>query len=93
MSKEKNNEPITSETKEPAKHKRIKAGDKEGSFIIQSGNNEYDIKKIKEMCVSAYRGDTRKKVKTIDVYVKFENGSVRAYYVINGKSDGLYIEL
>jgi len=89
MSDEKNNETI----KESVKYKRIKAGDKDGSFIIQSGNNDYDIKKIKEMCVDAYRGDTRKKVKTIDVYVKFENGSVRAYYVVNGKSDGLYIEL
>jgi len=45
------------------------------------------------MCVDAYKGNTRKKVKTIDVYVKFENGSVRAYYVVNGKSDGSYIEL
>ncbi len=93
MSNEKSNKQMTYETKEPAKHKRIKAGDKEGSFIIQSGNNEYDIKKIKEMCVNAYKGDIHKKVKTIDVYVKFENGSVRAYYVVNGKSDGLYIEL
>ena len=93
MNREKSSETMTSKTNEPIKYKRIKAGDKEGSFIIQSGNNDYDIKKIKEMCVDAYRGDTRKKVKTIDIYVKFDNGSVRAYYVVNGKSEGLYIEL
>jgi len=80
-------------SKKTASYKRVKASDKEGNFIIQSGDTDYTVKKIKEMCVEAYRGNTRKKVSTIDVYVKFENGSVRAYYVVNGKSEGKYIEL
>ncbi len=45
------------------------------------------------MCIESYRGSTRKRVSTIDVYVKFENGSVRAYYVVNGKAEGRFIEL
>lgn len=84
---------ILEDTKKSAKYKRVKASDKEGNFIIQNGDDEYSIGKIKELCIADYKGNTRKKVKTVDVYVKFDNGSVRAYYVINGKSDGSYIEL
>jgi len=74
-------------------NKRIKTTDKPGDFIIQSGSNEYSIENIKEMCAKAYRGDTRKQIKTIDIYLKFEDGAFRAYYVINGKADGAYIQL
>ena len=45
------------------------------------------------MCVESYRGNTRKRIDTIDVYVKFEDGTARAYYVVNGKANGAYIEL
>ena len=79
--------------KKTEKNVRVKAADKEGNFFIQSGGNDYTIGNIKEMCVKAYRGNTRKKVNTIDVYVKFENGVLRAYYVVNSKSDGAYIEI
>ena len=84
---------VIENSKKAVSNKRVKPGDKEGNFIIQSGDNDYTIKKIKEMCIESYRGSTRKRVSTIDVYVKFENGSVRAYYVVNGKAEGRFIEL
>lgn len=79
--------------KKSSAHKRVKAEDKEGSFIFQSNGKDYTVKDIKKMCVESYRGNTRKRIDTIDVYVKFEDGTARAYYVVNGKANGAYIEL
>lgn len=78
---------------EKAVVKQVKAADKEGVFVIQNNGNDYTIADIKERCIKAYRGDSRKHVKTIDVYVNFENGALRAYYVVNGKAEGAYIDL
>jgi len=91
--KETENESNSGTEKKPSSHKRIKAADKKGEFIIQSNGNEYNIGNVKELCVKAYRGNTRKKIDTIDIYLKFEDGVVRAYYVVNGKAEGKYIDL
>ena len=93
MTKTKNINSNISQDNKTVSRKKIKAGDKEGAFIIQSNGENYTVKSIKEMCVKSYRGNSRKKVDTIDIYIKFENNFTRAYYVVNGKSDGAYIEL
>jgi len=36
----------------------------------------------------AYRGGTRKQVKSIKVYVKAEKNQLKAYYVVNDSVDG-----
>lgn len=64
----------------------------EDKFIIQ-GSKDYTMSEIKEACKEAFKGGTRKHVKSIDVYLKSENGNLRAYYVINGKADGAFIDL
>lgn len=84
------------ETKTAPKKKdapaKTKAPKKE-VFLIQSNGNDYTMDDIKEACKEAYKSGTRKHVKSIDVYLKAENGGLRAYYVINGKADGSYIVL
>ena len=42
---------------------------------------------------TAYINGTRKQVKYCDIYLKAENGVIRAYYVINGKAEGAFIDL
>lgn len=66
---------------------------KKDVFLIQSNGKDYTMDDIKEACKEAYKNGTRKHVKSIDVYLKAENGSLRAYYVINGKADGAFIDL
>ena len=71
-----------------------KTADKaEDKFVIQSNGKDYSMEEIKEVCKAAYKNGTRKHVKSIDVYLKAENGNLRAYYVINGNADGAYIDL
>lgn len=71
-----------------------KTADKsEDKFVIQSNGKDYSMEEIKEACKAAYKNGTRKHVKSIDVYLKAENGNLRAYYVINGNADGAYIDL
>lgn len=62
---------------------------KKDVFLIQSNGKDYTMDDIKE----AYKNGTRKHVKSIDVYLKAENGGQKAYYVINGKADGAFIDL
>ena len=66
---------------------------KKDVFLIQSNGKDYTMDDIKEACKEAYKNGTRKHVKSIDVYLKAENGVLRAYYVINGKADGAFIDL
>lgn len=66
---------------------------KKDVFLIQSNGKDYTMDDIKEACKEAYKNGTRKHVKSIDVYLKAENGGLRAYYVINGKADGAFIDL
>ena len=66
---------------------------KKDVFLIQSNGKDYTMEDVKEACKEAYKNGTRKHVKSIDVYLKAENGGLRAYYVINGKADGAFIDL
>lgn len=66
---------------------------KPDAFVIQSSGKDYTNDDIVELCKAAYRNGTRKQVKSCDVYLKAENGGLRAYYVINGNADGAFIDL
>ena len=84
------------ETKTAPKKKAAPAkteAPKKDVFLIQSNGKDYTMDDIKEACKEAYKNGTRKHVKSIDVYLKAENGGLRAYYVINGKADGAFIDL
>ena len=86
----------TKETKTAPKKKPAPAkaeAPKKDVFLIQSSGKDYTMDDIKEACKEAYKNGTRKHVKSIDVYLKAENGGLRAYYVINGKADGAFIDL
>lgn len=85
------------ETKAAPKKKtapaKTEAAKKDDIFVIQSSGKDYTMEDVKEACKEAYKNGTRKHVKSIDVYLKAENGGLRAYYVINGKADGAFIDL
>ena len=86
----------TKDTKTAPKKKPAPAkaeAPKKDVFLIQSSGKDYTMDDIKEACKEAYKNGTRKHVKSIDVYLKAENGGLRAYYVINGKADGAFIDL
>ncbi|MBR4224364.1 MAG: hypothetical protein IKR73_06105 [Oscillospiraceae bacterium] len=55
--------------------------EKKETLVYQVKNNNYTTEDIIAKCKDAYRGGTRKVIKTIDVYVK----SSKAYFVVNGK--------
>lgn len=80
----------TPKKKPAAKKEEVKKPD---AFVIQSSGKEYTNDDIVELCKAAYRNGTRKQVKSCDVYLKAENGGLRAYYVINGNADGTFIDL
>lgn len=81
----------TAPKKKPAsKKEEVK---KPHAFVIQSSGKDYTNDDIVELCKAAYRNGTRKQVKSCDVYLKVENGGLRAYYVINGNADGAFIDL
>lgn len=80
--------PVEKKAAEPKKAAE-KAKDK---VIVQFAGKEYDSAKIVESCKAAYRADNaRKQIRAIEVYIKPEEN--KAYYVVNGKAEGLYIEL
>lgn len=79
--------------KPAAKTEKATAPKKEDTFVFQSNDKEYTAEQITELCKAAYRNGTRKQVKSCNVYLKTENGGLRAYYVINGNADGAYIDL
>ena len=81
----------TAEKKAPAKSAVKKPVD--DKFIIQGSNGEYTMSDVVEACKTAYRNGTRKHITSCDVYLKAENGVLRAYYVINGKAEGAFIDL
>lgn len=61
-------------------------------LFIEFGGNKFAADEIVEKCKAAYKADnSRKQVRSIEVYVKPEDN--KAYYVVNGKADGLYIDL
>ncbi|MDD6992143.1 MAG: DUF6465 family protein [Oscillospiraceae bacterium] len=65
---------------------------KKDIFLIQ-GAGEHTVADITELCKADYKNGSRKHVKSIDIYVKSENGELRAYYVVNGNPEGKYIVL
>ncbi len=73
-----------------AKKEAVKKND---IFVIQSSGKDYTNDDIVELCKAAYRNGTRKHIKSCNVYLKAENGGIRAYYVINGNADGAFIDL
>ena len=81
----------TAEKKAPAKSAEKKPAD--DKFIIQGSNGEYTMSDVVEACKTAYRNGTRKHITSCDVYLKAENGVLRAYYVINSKAEGAFIDL
>lgn len=84
---------IKAEKSAPAKKPAAKkAPVKTDVFLIQ-GAGEHTVADITELCKADYKNGSRKHVKSIDVYVKAENGELRAYYVVNGNPEGKYIIL
>ena len=61
---------------------------KQDIFLIQ-GSGEYTVAKVTELCKADFKNKYgRKQIKSIDIYVKAENGELRAYYVVNGNPEG-----
>lgn len=77
----------------PAEKAVKKAAEKDAvKLFIEFGGNKFAADEIVEKCKAAYKADnSRKQVRSIEVYVKPEDN--KAYYVVNGKADGLYIDL
>lgn len=77
----------------PAEKAVKKAPEKDtAKLFIEFGGNKFAADEIVEKCKAAYNADnSRKQVRSIEVYVKPEDN--KAYYVVNGKADGLYIDL
>lgn len=67
---------------------RKSAKAKTDEVVIQSGSKDYTFFEITEMCKDAYRGGTRKQIKSIKVYVKAEDNQLKAYYVVNDSISG-----
>ncbi len=61
---------------------------KSDEVVFQSSDKEYTLSEITELCKSAYRGGTKKQIKSIKVYVKAENNQLKAYYVVNDSVNG-----
>lgn len=72
--------------KKPAVKKTAKG--KSDEVFIQSSGKDYTLSEITETCKNAYRGGTRKQIKSIKVYVKAESNQLKAYYVVNDKISG-----
>ena len=72
--------------KKPAVKKTAKG--KSDEVLIQSSGKDYTLAEITETCKNAYRGGTRKQIKSIKVYVKAESNQLKAYYVVNDSISG-----
>lgn len=57
-------------------------------MVFQSGDKNYTLPEITQTCKDAYRGGTRKQIKSIKVYVKAEGDQLKAYYVVNDSVSG-----
>lgn len=72
--------------KKPTVKKTAKG--KSDEVLIQSNGKDYTLAEITETCKNAYRGGTRKQIKSIKVYVKAEKNKLVAYYVVNDSVNG-----
>ncbi len=61
------------------------------SIEIQFGGTSFEPGDIIERCKAAYKGNSRKQIKTIAVYVNMDER--KAYYVVNDKEEGAFITL
>lgn len=76
----------------PVNNKKVTAKrtakSKADEVVIQSGEKDYALSEITQLCKDAYRGGTKKQIKSIKVYVKAEKNKLKAYYVVNGSVNG-----
>lgn len=73
-------------SKKPVAKKTAKG--KSDEVVIQSGEKDYKLSEITQLCKDAYRGGTKKQIKSIKVYVKAEGNKLKAYYVVNDSVNG-----
>ena len=69
--------------KPAAKKTPAKKAEPRVSVKVQFGGNEYDIDEITKNVTKAYKGSVKGAVKSVDIYVKPEDGAV--YYVVNSE--------
>ncbi len=79
--------------KNKPKGRKKRLNTEKNKFIIQRSGKDYTMSDIKEVCMKAFRSEANQKVDPVDIYLKAENGNIRAYYVINGIADAKYINL
>ncbi len=72
----------------PKRTVKKSAKGKSDEVVIQSGDKDYTLSEITQMCKDTYRGGTRKQIKSIKVYVKAEGNKLKAYYVVNDSING-----
>lgn len=75
-------------TTAPKRTIKKSAKGKSDEVVIQSGDKDYTLSEITQICKDAYRGGTRKQIKSIKVYVKAEGNKLKAYYVVNDSANG-----
>lgn len=79
--------PVVSAASKNSAVKKTAKG-KTDEVVFQSGDKDYTLAEITQLCKDAYRGGTRKQIKSIKVYVKAEKNKLRAYYVVNDSING-----
>lgn len=93
--------PVEKKAEKPAAKKADKADkapkkaaeEKKNDVFLIQGIGEHTVADITELCKADYKNGSRKRVASIDIYVKAEHGELRAYYVVNGNAEGKYIVL
>lgn len=93
--------PVEKKAEKPAAKKAEKAEkapkkaaeEKKNDVFLIQGIGEHTVADITELCKADYKNGSRKRVSSIDIYVKAEHGELRAYYVVNGNAEGKYIVL
>lgn len=93
--------PVEKKAEKPAAKKAEKAEkapkkaaeEKKNDVFLIQGIGEHTVADITELCKADYKNGSRKRVASIDIYVKAEHGELRAYYVVNGNAEGKYIVL
>ena len=71
--------------------KKVSAPEKAEELFIEFDGKKYNYSDIIEKCKAAYKDGSRKQIKSISVYVNTNDS--KAYYVVNGKADGSFVEL
>ena len=69
--------------KTAAKKAPAKKAEPKVTVKVQFSGNEYDIDEITKNVAKAYKGSVKGAVKSVDIYVKPEDGAV--YYVVNSE--------